>query len=104
MAISIVGRRGHLDELETRFQRVYPGLKLRKSEIDVPYEDNNFVDTERLIQVIAALVPEYLWLKAGEVNMGKSKACYVALAQITSIVKRYLRQSSSPSVQAKLQL
>lgn len=91
MAISIVGRRGHLDELEERFQRVYPRLKLRKSETDVPYDDNNFVDTERLIQVIAALVPEELWLKDGEVNKvytySQKTKCLKEFADIYKVAK-----------------
>jgi hypothetical protein len=64
MALSIVGRRKQLDELEERFQKVYPDLRLRKSETDLIYEDNEYVDTERLIQVIAALVPQELWHKS----------------------------------------
>ena len=66
--VSLAGRRGYLDELEESFRRDHPRLRLRKSETDVPYEDNTIVNTERLIQVIAALVPEELWVKNGEFN------------------------------------
>jgi hypothetical protein len=68
LPISIVGRQGHLDELEERFRQKYPLLQIRKSETDKPYSDNNIVDTEKLIQVIAALVPPELWVKGGDFN------------------------------------
>ena len=64
--ISIVGALGYLNELEERFSSSQPGLKLQKSETDFPYEDSSTVDTARLLQVIAALVPEELWVKPGE--------------------------------------
>lgn len=55
-AISIAGRRGQLDELEFAIQAVYPALRLRKSETDL-VTDEDFIDTEKLIQVILALMP-----------------------------------------------
>ena len=55
-AISIAGRRGQLDELEIAIQEVFPDLKLRKSETDL-VADGEFIDTEKLIQVILALMP-----------------------------------------------
>jgi hypothetical protein len=55
-AISIAGRRGQLDELETAVQKVIPDAKLRKSETDI-VADDEFLDTEKLIQVIFALMP-----------------------------------------------
>lgn len=52
--ISIAGRRGQLDELERALQKDIPGAKLRKSETDITEE---YVDTEKLIQVMFALMP-----------------------------------------------
>jgi hypothetical protein len=52
--ISIAGRRGQLDELELAVQKDIPGAKLRKSETDITAE---YIDTEKLIQVIFALMP-----------------------------------------------
>ena len=63
MAISIVGRLGQLDELELALQRVYPNYKLRQSETQI---SDDYVVTEKLIQVITALTPAELWPKAGE--------------------------------------
>lgn len=68
MRISIVGKLGYLNELETHFITHHPDLKLQKSETDFPHDDNATVDTGRLLQVIAALVPEELWVKPGEFN------------------------------------
>lgn len=58
-AISIAGRRGQLDELEQAIQKVFPDAKLRKSETDLT-SDDGFWDTEKLIQVIFALMPTEL--------------------------------------------
>ena len=55
-AISIAGRRGQLDELEKAVQTAIPGAKLRKSETDLVVDDE-FLDTEKLIQVGFALMP-----------------------------------------------
>ena len=59
-AISIAGRRGQLDELEAEVQRVIPGAKLRKSETDLAVDDE-FLDTEKLLQVLFALMPPELF-------------------------------------------
>jgi hypothetical protein len=55
--ISIAGRRGQLDELEVAVQKDIPGAKLRKSETDIVGE---YLDTEKLIQVMFALMPAAL--------------------------------------------
>lgn len=64
MTISIAGRLGQLDELEKRLQKHDPEAKLQKSETKL---SDDYVRTEKLLQVIAALVPESLWQK-GEFN------------------------------------
>jgi hypothetical protein len=61
--ISIAGRRGRLDELERSLRRKIPGAKLQKSETEL---SENYVPTERLLQVITALIPASLWPKPGE--------------------------------------
>ena len=58
-AISIAGRRGQLDQLEESVREVIPDAKLRKSETDI-ISDDGFLDTEKLIQVIFALMPTSL--------------------------------------------
>jgi AIPR protein len=61
-AISIAGRRGQLHELEAAVQEVIPGAKLRKSETDLAV-DGEFLDTEKLIQVLFALMPQQLFAR-----------------------------------------
>jgi len=61
-AISIAGRRGQLDDLETAIQKVLPNARLRKSETDL-IADGEFLDTEKLIQVIFAVLPESMLKK-----------------------------------------
>jgi hypothetical protein len=65
MTISIAGRLGQLDELEKSFQGERPGTKLKKSETKL---SEDYIKTERLLQVITALIPEELWPKAGEMK------------------------------------
>jgi hypothetical protein len=67
-SISIAGRRGQLDELEARLQQEFPDNKLRKSETQRPSVTNDYIDTEKLLQVLAALLPEELWWKPSEVS------------------------------------
>ena len=61
MSLSIAGRRGQLDELEKAVQTVNPESRLQKSESQKFLDD--YVKTERLLQVITALIPEELWPK-----------------------------------------
>jgi hypothetical protein len=61
--ISIVGRRGQLDELEVAVQRDIPSAKLRKSETD---SFGEYIDTEKLIQILFALMPATLLKSVGE--------------------------------------
>lgn len=63
-AISIAGRRGQLDDLERAVAKAYPGAKLRKSETDLTGE-GGFLDTEKLIQVTMAVMPEAMIDKLG---------------------------------------
>jgi hypothetical protein len=55
--ISIAGRLGQLDALEEALQAVDPTAKLRKAESDL-VSDGQFIDTEKVIQVTFALLPE----------------------------------------------
>lgn len=66
MSISIAGRRKQFDELEASFTDVIPDVKLRKSESEIPGDGT--IDTEKLLQVITALIPLELWPREGEGN------------------------------------
>jgi hypothetical protein len=61
--ISIAGRRGRLDELEQSLRKKLPGASLQKSERAL---SDDHVPTQRLLQVITALIPPSLWPKPGE--------------------------------------
>ncbi|MDW7774006.1 MAG: AIPR family protein [Desulfobulbaceae bacterium] len=66
MTISIIGRLGYLDELEKKIQEEDPYIKLKKSETKL---SDDYVKTEKLIQVISALIPDELWtVKSTEFN------------------------------------
>lgn len=66
--ISIAGRRGQLDELELSIQRAFPSSKLQKSETQRPAEDNDYLQTEKILQVASALLPAELWWKPGDAS------------------------------------
>jgi len=63
MTISIVGRLKQLDELEAAIQKRYPSMKLRKSETEL---SEDYVASEKLLQVLTALVPDSLWVKGSD--------------------------------------
>lgn len=62
-SISIVGRRGQLDELEAAMQAHMPNVKLQKSETQWATAENDILQTEKLLQVLAALCPKELMLR-----------------------------------------
>jgi len=64
--LSIAGRKGELDELEEAMRLVHSEIRLQKSESQRPTETNDLLHTEKLLQVIAALLPPELWWKQGE--------------------------------------
>ena len=84
--ISIAGRRGQLDELEVAVQKDIPGTKLRKSETDIVGE---YVDTEKLIQVLFALMPGALLKSVGEDGDSSNKA--FTYSQKTRCLKLFQR-------------
>jgi AIPR protein len=62
-SISIAGRRGQLDELDRALRKDDPSSKLQKKETQL---SDDYVQTERLLQVITALIPASLWPKPSE--------------------------------------
>jgi hypothetical protein len=60
MSLSIAGRLGELDELGKAYENQCAGKKLQKSETNL---SEDYTKTERLLQVITALIPEELWTK-----------------------------------------
>ncbi|MCA6227593.1 MAG: AIPR family protein [Phenylobacterium sp.] len=86
-AISIAGRRGQLDDLEVAIQKGFPSAKLRKAETDLT-SDGDFLDTEKIIQVIFALMPEHLLRK---LDVAEPSAKVFTYSQKTRCLKLYQR-------------
>jgi hypothetical protein len=84
--ISIAGRRGQLDELELAVQKDIPGVKLRKSETDIAAE---YLDTEKLIQVMFSLMPGALLKSLGEDDDASNKV--FTYSQKTRCLKLFQR-------------
>jgi hypothetical protein len=98
-AISIAGRRGQLDELEDAVRKVIPGAVLRKSETDL-VADADFLDTEKLIQVIFALIPAHLLKALGQEGDSSSKS--FAYQQKTRCLKLFQRLVEDYAADAEL--
>lgn len=91
--ISIAGRRGQLDDLENSIQTAYASRKLRKSESDLTADDD-FLDTEKLIQVTFALMPENISKPAGiSLDLGNKVFAY---SQKTRCLKIFQKLADEP--------
>ncbi|WP_276931143.1 AIPR family protein [Elstera cyanobacteriorum] len=95
-AISIAGRRGQLDQLEIEMQKHDSKIKLRKSETDLT-QDDEFLDTEKLIQVIFALLPEEILAKLNIIDPSNKVFAY---SQKTRCLKLYQKivEDESPEI------
>ena len=72
--ISIAGSRGVLTELQTRLQSaIAADMKLRMSETD---RSEDFVDTEKLLQVVMALTPQDLLTGTASADRGNKAYTY----------------------------
>ena len=91
--ISIAGRRGQLDDLEKSLQIIYPDKKLRKSESDLT-SNEDFLDTEKLIQVTFALLPEDTPKPSG-VSLDLSNKVF-AYSQKTRCLKMFQKLADTP--------
>lgn len=80
MAISIAGRLGQLDELELSIQKKSPTLKLRKTETHWS-NGGDYVPTEKLLQVITALIPSDIWTRSDDRNNPNKVYTYSRKAQ-----------------------
>jgi hypothetical protein len=79
-ALSIAGSLGQLNELneklqaasnDPRFKKDLKGKKLKKSETDF---GDDYLETERIIQVLVALTPDELWIDTAKGKPNKVKA------------------------------
>ncbi len=76
--ISILGARDVFNEMDERIKEEFNGKQLRKSETD--RDEEIFVPTEKLIQVIAALIPECLWSITGRKTNFSKVFAYTSMA------------------------
>lgn len=97
-AISIAGRRGQLDELESAFKKSIPDARLRKSESDLSDE---YIDSEKLIQVLLAVTPESLWQGTSEGQSIRSKTfTYSQKTRCLKLFQKIEEEKLSPEYEA----
>jgi hypothetical protein len=95
MTISIAGRLGQLEDLEMAVQRVYPEYRLRQSETQL---SDDYIVTERLIQVMTALTPPELWTgKIGEDGNPIKTYTYSAKTKCLRDFQEVFRKAKDPS-------
>lgn len=94
MTISIAGRLGQLEDLEMAVQRVYPEYKLRMSETQL---SDDYIVTERLIQVMTALTPHELWPKTGEEGNPNKTYTYSAKTKCLRDFQNIFKKAKDPS-------
>lgn len=68
-SLSIYGRQGRFDELETAMRKHDPEIVLKKSET---HFGDQYLDTEKLIQVLTAMAPEGVPLPSAEKRKTKA--------------------------------
>lgn len=91
--LSIIGRREQLDELEKSLQDHDPSLKLKKSEAE---RSEDYQDTEKLLQVITALIPEELWPKSSESGNPNKVYTYSMKAKCLRDYQEIYRKAKDP--------
>jgi hypothetical protein len=94
LAISIVGRRGQLDELQEAVQRGRPEAKLKMSETEL---SDDLENTEKLLQVLAALTPAELWPNEDEKDNPNKAFTYSQRTQCLKLFERIFRKAKDPS-------
>ncbi|HYC02592.1 MAG TPA: AIPR family protein [Azospirillaceae bacterium] len=102
-AISIAGRRGQLDDLEKAIQKQFPNLKLRKSETDLT-ADGEYLDTEKLIQVIFALLPESMMKKLDQADPTNKVFTYSQKTRCLKLFQRLVEDGPHDVYQCCLDL
>lgn len=102
-AISIAGRRGQLDDLELSIKKQFPDAKLRKSETDLT-SDGEFLDTEKLIQVILALLPESMMKKLDQVDPSNKVFTYSQKTRCLKLFQRLVEDGPADVYQCCLNL
>ena len=104
MPISIVGRLGYLNELNEQFKKDSGGkFELRLKETEFPGDE--VVPTEKVLQVITALVPPDLWHRKAERDNPLKSYAYSAKAKCLREYQRIYEaaiQGKKPEGEGKL--
>lgn len=103
-AISIAGRRGQLDELEERMQEVFPRMLLRKSETNLVADGSKYLDTEKLIQVTLALLPESVLGTIDRIDASNKVFTYSQKTRCLKLFQRLVESGPRAAYVAFLQL
>lgn len=90
MAISIAGRRGQLNELQAAVQRRQPNVHLKMSETQL---SEDYENTEKLLQVLAALTPPILWPHAEERNNPNKAFTYSQRTQCLRLFEKIYKKA-----------
>jgi hypothetical protein len=93
LPVSTYGAKGLFDELELAMQKQDPQIRLRKSETDV---GDDFVDTEKLIQILTAIVPEGVRMPREDSPAGSGVRAY-AFSQKAVCLKDYAAIMQAPN-------
>ena len=96
--LSIAGRKGELDELESAMRQMNSEIRLQKSESQRPNESNDLLHTEKLLQVIAALLPPELWWKQGEYTKTYTYSAKATCLKDFRYIHDEAKQGSKPFV------
>lgn len=94
--LSIAGRKGELDELEEAMKQVYSSIRLQKSESQRPNDSNDLLHTEKLLQVIAALLPPELWWKKSEYSKTYTYSAKATCLKDFRLIHDEAKQGSDP--------
>ena len=94
MQLSIAGRLGQLDELEQSLQKENPEVKLSKKETQWAIGlDSEYFPTEKLLQVITALVPPEIWYRQEDKENPNKVYAYSRKAQCLKEFQEIYKQA-----------
>lgn len=97
--LSIAGRKGELDELEKAMRQVNSEIRLQKSESQRPSDSNDLLHTEKLLQVVAALLPPELWWKQGDYSKTYTYSAKATCLKDFRHIHDEAKQGSDPFVE-----
>ncbi|MBI3791179.1 MAG: AIPR family protein, partial [Gemmatimonadetes bacterium] len=98
--VSIVGRKGQLEELDAVLKARFGEVELRKSETEISRAlslKEDYIFTEKLMQVMTALVPDSLWWGPGGAEAPNKAYTYSAKARCLKDFSRIYEAAKNPN-------